>query len=179
MSLRDAIRAITYQNFEMVMVLLRNGADVNVPSDYGSILHLAVRLRSVEIVRALIDNGADVNYRHQDESPLHHALRAGRIDVIKRLLMQENIDIDSPERLGGPGRAPLLFALPYHKSVGDLLVKRNVDTTGAQTTSLHWAAETNDYEEIVQSLLNQGCPVDALDRRVWKNTTTCGSARQL
>ena len=56
------IRALSKQNFEMVRLLLGNGADVNTKDEYSNEtpLHIAVKKNNLKIVKYLIDNGAEL-----------------------------------------------------------------------------------------------------------------------
>ncbi len=46
---------------EIVRLLVKNGADVNVRNDFGNVLTNAASLKSINILKFLVENGADID----------------------------------------------------------------------------------------------------------------------
>ena len=106
--------ATEYNRVAMVQLLLRRGANPNIPADIGvTPLQVAAGNGSTEIVKLLIQGGADVNaadvpYGH---TALASAARRGQVEVIMTLL-----DAGADRNLGTKdGRTPLDIAQHYGK----------------------------------------------------------------
>lgn len=84
--------AATYDNLEMVRLLLAEGADVDAREDTGcSALHFA---SLSDIAELLIRAGADIEARDNNgKTPLHHAAASYIMDVVK-LLIKEGCSIN-------------------------------------------------------------------------------------
>ncbi|WP_338959791.1 ankyrin repeat domain-containing protein [Spiroplasma endosymbiont of Tiphia femorata] len=76
-------------NFQIVKILLENGADVNYKDwDGNTSLMLTVQYGHLDIVKILLENGADVNYKDWDgNTSLILAAENGRIEIFNILLL--------------------------------------------------------------------------------------------
>lgn len=119
-------------SFDLVEILLRNGADVNRFKTYRSPLHIAVVNGHRKIVDLLLSHNADVNARNGNRSPLHDAISSDQIDIAEALL---NNSADHSIRDGFPfGNTPLHeAALLGNVSAVQLLVVH-----GANPISKNW-----------------------------------------
>ena len=79
-----------FGQFDIVVVLLKAGADVNLVSKNGmqvSPLHAAVAHRNAPITKVLLEHGADANAKQQlGVTPLHSAAHHGDSEIVKLLL---------------------------------------------------------------------------------------------
>ncbi len=102
------LTAVTFNNFDMVKLLVENGVDVNDYNEEGSTLSIAIESNYKDIAQYLINNGAYVEEQFiffdcDDElkeyiindleskyniSPLHIASLLGQVDQVKELLDQ-------------------------------------------------------------------------------------------
>ena len=80
------IQASHVGQLEMVRLLIRKGADVNVVAVNDSALIAAAGKGLLEITRLLIDNGADPNLKAMQEFPLISAIRQGHLESVEFLL---------------------------------------------------------------------------------------------
>jgi ankyrin repeat protein len=89
-TVEETLLMIAVQNnwFELVKLLLDNGADVHAQDDDA--LLQAVHNHNIPIARLLLDNGADVSAR--DEDPLSFATESEDLDMVK-LLVDRGADI--------------------------------------------------------------------------------------
>lgn len=102
--------AAYFGHFEIVKVLLRHGADPNIPSNNSfqvTPLHSACAISHYEIAKLLIQNKADVNAKQQKGvTPLHSAAHNGHRDLV-RLLIENGAD---PYAKMDDGKSPLDMA---------------------------------------------------------------------
>lgn len=95
--------AVRRNNPDVVFVLIHSGADVNARDDSGDTpLHEAVGVfyKSPEITKILIDNGADIHAVDDNGyTPLKVASFFGNIEAIELLLIDQNLDEDTVERM--------------------------------------------------------------------------------
>ncbi|ELR18454.1 chain a, 4ank: a designed ankyrin repeat protein [Acanthamoeba castellanii str. Neff] len=79
---------------ELAALLIKHGADVNLPEDHGfTPLHLAAYIGNVSVVRLLLESGALVNKGNKSQSTaLHLASRNGH-EAAVALLIQHGADI--------------------------------------------------------------------------------------
>lgn len=86
----------------MVLLLLANGADPNIPCKDTTPLWLACFHGLVELVHPLLDNGAEANVLCTGTSPLHVAAARGLVDIVHILCaFPRGADVNlSSERLG-------------------------------------------------------------------------------
>ena len=84
----------------LLIVLLRSGADVNAVGDSKTALHVAAFYGQEAIVKFLLEEGAHVNtlgFRHKN-TPLQIAALHGHIEVVK-LLIERRADINAKDTL--------------------------------------------------------------------------------
>merc|ERR1712034_261816 len=114
-------------NFEIVKILLDNGADVNkTTSDGRTPLHFAAEFGSFEIAEHLIRNKADIDcrtFKHK-ETPLTIAAIANNFEIIK-ILLENGADVNKTTLSGQK-------ALHFAAESGSLeivqhLIKKNTD----------------------------------------------------
>jgi ankyrin repeat protein len=93
-----ALEAAAHQgNLELIDLLIKNGAEVNLPA--GKPLHYAVQKDFLEVVKFLLDAGADVN--RQAGSPLHMAVHSGHLEILG-LLLDSGADVNAEWSLSSP-----------------------------------------------------------------------------
>ncbi|WP_246226420.1 ankyrin repeat domain-containing protein [Wolbachia endosymbiont of Madathamugadia hiepei] len=101
--------AIIINNKEMVEILIKYKADVNLKNKYDGFtpLHLAVEGDHQEIAEILIKHKANVNLKDDDGlTPLHLAAKEGHKEMVETLIKYKaNINLR-----GRKGRSPLHFA---------------------------------------------------------------------
>ncbi len=95
--------AVSRENPDVVFVLIHSGANVNVRGILGETpLHKAVFGidQSPEIAKLLIDNGADTYVANDaGHPPLKIAALSGNVEIIELLLISQNFDEDTIERM--------------------------------------------------------------------------------
>jgi hypothetical protein len=81
-------RSTVCGHFEIVQLLLENGADPNIPNNLNETsLSYAVENRSYELAQLLLSYGADPNLQRNDgDIPLHVAVNNQDFDIVKLLL---------------------------------------------------------------------------------------------
>lgn len=104
-------RAIIEGKTDVVKALIRNGADVNIKSEFGwTPLHAATSTFEkvgVTIIKLLIFNGADMNAKdYLGHAPLHYAVLDGDVELIQ-FLVSNGADVNTEDEFGG---TPLDFA---------------------------------------------------------------------
>jgi ankyrin repeat protein len=91
-----AVRA----GLDFVKLLVDSGADVNIQTSTGGILHSAAYNGNLEIVKYLVSLGLDLNVQtEQGNTPLHRALRMNHFEIIKYLI-SHGARIDIPDNSG-------------------------------------------------------------------------------
>lgn len=145
----------------MVLLLLANGADPNIPCKDTTPLWLACFHGLVELVHPLLDNGADPDVLCTGVSPLHVATARGLVEVVHILLAFErpaNVNLKS-ERLG---TALHVAASRGHKFVLQALLdyspNLNVQNRFGETV-FHLACSMNS-EEVLNLLLDSKLDID-------------------
>ncbi|MHC4560056.1 MAG: ankyrin repeat domain-containing protein [Planctomycetota bacterium] len=183
-------KAVGNGNIEHVNLLISEGADVNVKSNYNQTpLQYAAREGHKEIVELLLAHGADVNFvgAAWDKTAAGHAMRSNHTEIVQ-LLISKGADI-SPLHFalymkdeakarslieGGAdvnrrtpnGTTPLNRAIGNGlKDIAELLIARGADVNAGNSwgwTSLHGAADEG-YKDIVELLIAKGANVNARD----------------
>jgi pectate lyase len=146
-------------DFELVKLLVSEGADVNSKKDdlLSTPLHRAVSGGHINIVQFLLSKGAEVNVRGnwRCETPLHYAatLTTGR-DIIE-LLLTKGADINA---VNSYGDTPLQYAAwSDRKDVIQLLLQK-----GATIANIHIASYMGDLEKI-EAFIKEGVDINVLD----------------
>jgi ankyrin repeat protein len=88
-----------WAGMDFVKLLVESGADINIQTSTGGILHVALYKKKTEIVKYLITHGADVNKMCRLGAPLQIALRKNLFEIIKYLISQ-GARIDIPDNSG-------------------------------------------------------------------------------
>ena len=170
--------AATDGNFELVELLLKHGADIDVTDMRGdTALHRAVRFYSVKhlncgnqtsVVDILLENKADVNKMNNcGETQLYLAASRGLLYVVNKML----------EECGGnPNKGSPLVAACLRDNVDlvDLLLKHGADPNPTWTScdsepcdSKHelplFVAISNSNSDIIRLLLNAGASVNVVN----------------
>ena len=150
------------RSLSILKMLIKFGANVNCPNKKSfTPLMAASLITEVEAVRVLLNAGADINAIDcKGETALMKAVDANALQVIK-VLLNANADVNIANTVGLTAlmRAPSI-------EVAELLLDRNADTTLTDIdgfTALHRHVE-NDKWEIVQVLIEYGCPIEAKNK---------------
>ncbi|KAH8426344.1 uncharacterized protein LDX57_004087 [Aspergillus melleus] len=146
--------AVTYAWNDIVLLLLRNGANPNISNDEGDTpLHFAGMLGLVNIAQTLLLSGAKVAEQNVNGStPLHLAARAGRANVVE-ILLQE-LPLPLLKRLEGlkdrHGQTALSLATSNgHEEVIDLLRYGGIGTSSKFTTPSTFGSITKEVSRSV------------------------------
>lgn len=104
-----AFIAASKNNRELLALLVRAGADLNLPDIMGETpLFVAVRRGKLPLAKQIVSAGACVNHRNKTgENVLFLAIRWGRKDLVDYFL-SVNVDVDAVNK---EGSTPLLLAL--------------------------------------------------------------------
>jgi len=173
----------------VVSLLLENGADPNVPNDFGTTpLHFAVSSGKTEFVRSLLSYGANPNIAAVLPHitwcwyPLHAAcsdLRGSiRYEVVK-LLLAYNADVNVRDEFG---ETALHYAVSLYSTGSDktsdlvqLLVDAGADVNApseVRDTPLYNAC-SNGLESTVKKMLECGARVDGINGRKLPLSAAC------
>ena len=87
------LTAIMFSDLDIVKLLIKNGADVNVVVQDKPLIIYALMFGDIEIVKLLIESGADVNVVVQDKPLIAYALEFGNNELVK-LLIESGANIE-------------------------------------------------------------------------------------
>ena len=124
---------------DVVIVLLDNGADVNIVDAYNATaLHYTAENGHVDVAKTLIQNGADVNAADFEKlTALHHTAEYAHIDVAK-VLIQNGAELNA---VNGNKRTALHFAaLHGHADVAKVLIQNGADVKAADKWTSYGSA---------------------------------------
>lgn len=155
--------AVRRGDHEAVRVLLREGADVNVPDADGTTpLHWAVRLDDVDLVSTLVQAGADVTLENRyGLRPITLAATNGSAPALELLL-----DAGGDPATRTAAGEPVVMTAARTGSVDALrvLIAAGADVNAPETwfgeTALMWAA-AEDHADAVRVLAEAGADLDA------------------
>ena len=166
-------RLAGHQSFDIVRILVENGAQVNYISDsrpFRTPLQNSTARGDIDIVRVLVENGANVNVEsvHPERSPLQNSIVFGHINTV-RLLVEHGAEVN-PKRYEVLGRTPLQNSVVR----GDINIVRFLVEHGADVnceidnfgrTPLQNSVARGDID-IVRLLVENGADVNykCLDR---------------
>lgn len=162
MALKHAPGILKKNSEQIVALLLKSGADVNVANNDGeTVFFQAVNsTRSAEMIRALIDAGADVNKAdNEGTTPLMLAAANTEPELIK-ILAVPGLDLDKVNR---DGLTPLMVAAAYGApAVISALVERGakVDVLSTQDITALMLAVKRDKKTSVAALLAAGADLN-------------------
>ena len=158
--------ASSYGCQEVLLLLLRAGADANIVDDCNhTALHNASVRGCKSIIETLLEYGADIDFPTSEfRTPLYYAASIGKVESMKTLL-DRGADMDahcrSPDELGW---TPLHVAADAgYDAVVKLLLDRGADIEAIADdlyTPLHLAAFKNHHRS-VQLLLSYGANIEA------------------
>jgi len=158
--------AIGKKQIDFVRLLLEQGADVNLKTEYSSPLIDAVEKGDRAMASLLLDRGADVNLKTEYSSPLIAAVEKGDRAMASLLL-----DRGANANLMTNETSPLISAISAGQmEMARFLLDRGADvnlmTKDKDTSPLISAVKTGGYT-MVQFLLERGADVNAVDNHKW------------
>lgn len=150
-------------HYDMMLLLISKGAEVNAGSEYSgdTPLHDAVRWDDVEAIQILLDNGADIRVGNKyKETPLHYAAWQDEQKAAS-LLIAKGAD---PNARDSYQLTPLHEAVRYgHTEIARIMLDAGADVnarTEDGVTPLHYAASEN--LDVVKLLVERGVDVNAV-----------------
>ena len=162
-NLTAALIVATYLNNEVVVLLLvRNGADVNAGGGYyGNSLQAASVFAHEGIAKLLLENGADVNALG---GYYGNALQAASIrghERIARLLLENGVIVNTSSEYHG--NALQAASKEGHEAIAKLLLENGADVnaSGGYCGNALQAASKGGHKAIAKLLLENGADVNA------------------
>lgn len=149
--------ALANDHNEIAQLLIREGADVNQPNQYGDTpLHSAARRLRVIPLKAILRAGANVDQMNRGGStPLHLAASGGFTENVRHLI-EAGADVNKPADLG---RTPLfLAAVSGEEAIVEMLIQAGADVNRADKhnrTPLQ-VAKSRTCDAIVRLLKEHG-----------------------
>ena len=166
--------------FDIVLCLIKHGADMNAQSHAGSTpLQLAIKKDHLEVTKLLLEKGAPIQANKYGRTPLHAAAQLAQLDITT-LLLDRGADIDARDAMD---RTPLHAAARNGENgvnerqrleeVKLLLARGAAFAADIQGWDpLHVTAQHN-YSQIIAFFLDQGRNIDA---RTIKGSTSLAIA---
>jgi ankyrin repeat protein len=152
-------QAVLENNVEMVRMLVKSGADINIktgPSQRTALHHAATDVKCSSTARILMYLGADINAQeHNGRTPLHYAIDHGLLDIVEVLLAAQS-DLQIGDKLG---YKPLALAVVEKKTdLVDLLLKYGADPDeqSADGVTMLYHAVLRNQPKILELLLRKG-----------------------
>ena len=100
------IEAVSWCNYDDVLNLMNNGADINAKTKYGrTALQQAVSNSNYNFVKFLIEHGANVNFMLGDESLLYMSVEFNSCLPLVKLLVENGADVNATN---AHGETPLM-----------------------------------------------------------------------
>lgn len=149
--------------FDVVQLLLNNGADVNLGSGTRIPLMAAVSGKHTKIVKLLLDNNANLNAIPSERNTptiLQAAVETGVIEIVKLLLACE-ADINAKPPNGNPWSTLETAIMNGDIDMVKLLLANGADINGgADSRTALLAAVDSSHIEIVQLLLDNNADIN-------------------
>lgn len=162
--------AVEKGDYELLMNVIKSGADVNENKDGESPLFRAIWNGNVSFVKMLVDNGADVNRGNRiNITPLHFVARVSpkRVSIedgleMAKFLLNHGADVNKPD-VSNCG--PIFEAVSSKNfAMAKLLIengaKLDVKSNETKNTPLNNAVTDKDNIDMVKFLLDSGADVD-------------------
>lgn len=151
--------AAKYGQADVVKLLLKHGANVDIKDKYSTPLHIAILYDHTDIVKLLLEHNADPNNKDNSKStPLHWAATTGNTEITK-LLLAHGANVHDKDDCNN---TPLHFATAHNRTeIAKLLLQHGAnihDKDDCDETALHNAAK-NGNTDIVKLLLAHGANV--------------------
>lgn len=159
------LTAIQLGNLQIIRLLVRSGAKVDVPDENGlTALHLAVKKGHLSMVRVLLDLGADVLTTDVNgRGLLHTAVERDDLDVVNELLVWCDGQQQQDAGAGATQNALLDPALRGRDragtGAGQLVQKCLNAQDGRKLTPVHLCVAL-ERVEILKTLLDYGADVN-------------------
>ena len=163
--------AATEGDYDALVALIEDGADVNEPFDFYSVLACAVVRGHVKIVDLVLRSGADVNAVNKlGWSALMFAAHFGKADIVKILLAAGGVP--NPQTKKTAKTALNLAAERNHPEVVRLMVEEentdvNIPDLYGWTPLMNVCKYSKDDVDTVTALLNRGAHIEASCRYGW------------
>ncbi len=125
-----------------VRILLKKGANVSIPADYGlTALHISAKQGHLAVSRMLVEAGADLEAATSDlgDTPLHMAAERGHHEVMSMLIEAGA----NPDHRRWEGATPLFMAAQNgHTKAVKVLLRAKADPLlpSASSTAQHWTS---------------------------------------
>uniref|UniRef100_A0A0G4FBK7 Uncharacterized protein n=1 Tax=Chromera velia CCMP2878 TaxID=1169474 RepID=A0A0G4FBK7_9ALVE len=167
------LRAVEFDNLEVVKILVGEGAGLQVVgSDGFSPLHFACASPpSPQIVRFLVSEGADVDAKDNDgETPLHWLATTDQTDLME-LILSKGADIDAKDNKGDTAlhHATMAGVREAAECLLDHGAKVNEENsrrfTPLLTTIILHNDEPTDHRDVAQLLISRGANINHTSRR--------------
>jgi len=156
--------AVSMNHFNMVELLLNNGADINAIANDRTPLVIAARKNNFKMVRFLIEKGAELNVSRDTEGTAIHAAISRNNLTIGEFLVEKGADISI--RAGDLGNFLYDAVTMRNLEMVEFLLERGADINAAAEglgTPLNRAITVGNLR-MVEFLLERGADVNAAAR---------------
>ncbi len=147
----------------LLSILIKKGADVNLRNSYGtSPLFMAVLANSTQGVRILLEASARPNVLHPKSggTPLFYAAQKKNLEIVKALIKAKaNINKATTRGLTPLFIATVMKESDIVKALLDAGANPNIYDNKTKTSPLYIAAENNDFKNL-SALLDAGAKID-------------------